>query len=133
MCDDHSIQYTGRNAATWCIEDNALIGFAGDETTGITVDGVEYRFTDAPNNFVWSRIEGKWLTPRIKRLELVMMESTGVLRVPMSKSPQYVASCPYGLIFETQKAVPYKMENGWLEIDIGESLAGKYIAMYDEF
>ncbi len=56
--DGHKITYHGNNFMQYRLDENGnIIGFRGDNTCGITLDGKEYKVTDAPANTAFGIIE----------------------------------------------------------------------------
>lgn len=56
--DGHKITYSGQNFVQYRLDPcGRLIGFRGDSTRGITVDGTEYKVTEAPANTAFGLLE----------------------------------------------------------------------------
>jgi hypothetical protein len=56
--DGHKVTYIGKNLLEYRLSARGkLIGFRGDATTGITIDGKTYKITKEPANTIFGQIE----------------------------------------------------------------------------
>ena len=134
----HTITYTGMDVLTYNLGPaGRLLGFAGSNTKGITVDGKKYEFVQEPADLVWTVIPEEQLAAGIKSLFLARVDRPTRLTLPLSGLPNasretapslQVRVCDDSL-FTAGRAVPYEWDGENLAVNISEEEAGKWIAV----
>lgn len=125
-CD---VVYSGTDALSFCWKDGQLLGFAGNGTTGISLDGHEFRFTDAPASIAFAQMDARHLSSGVRELLLVKCDSPARVRVPIGFVPSGAGVCELD-VFETAREIPFTAANGTLSIDVSPEDAGHWIAVY---
>lgn len=52
--DGHKVTYEGDGALQFRLSEGTLVGFRGENTVGVIIDGKEYRFTDEPSTVIFN-------------------------------------------------------------------------------
>jgi hypothetical protein len=132
---DHIITYTGEDALSYRIDPGGrLTGFAGNRTTGITIDDIEYRFAEQPAKLIWTEIDKKWLYENIDQLYLIQVDRPTQLSIPIpvdSTEGWKVEVCE-GEVYQTDWNLPFEWTDSSLSLTISDNEAGKWIAVYKE-
>ena len=125
-CD---VVYSGTDALSFCWKDGQLLGFAGNGTTGISLDGHEFRFTDAPASIAFAQMDARHLSSGERERLLVKCDSPARVRVPIGFVPSGAGVCELD-VFETAREIPFTAANGTLSLDVSPEDAGHWIAVY---
>lgn len=81
--ENHIITYKGDQCMSYRIDkDNNLIGFAGYSTTGITIDGREYKLIEKPGNILFAKIHPERILPDIKECWILYSSVSGKFILP---------------------------------------------------
>ena len=128
-----TVRYRGTDVLSFRTgPDGSLGGFAGSRTTGITVDGKEYVFSDRPMDLAWSVMPEELTAPGISALCLIRAGQTGTISIPIpfgTGEMLHVELCdPHS--FDTVETVPHRKDGGGIQMVITERLAGRWIAAY---
>jgi hypothetical protein len=80
-----TVSYVGRHAVAWrCDGQGRLRAFAGSACTGITLDGVAYRWSEAPVDLAWHPLGEAFATEDVVPLYRIWVGVTGDVRVPLA-------------------------------------------------
>ena len=133
LLNGHTIRYAGQGVLTVHLDDvGSLLGFAGDQTTGITVNGHTYRFLDTPGDIAWAKIPGEHLCAGISRAYAVFSSQAGDLSLPLvleDGNTWKTASCKQNL-FDLEESVPFACDLNGVVLHIEDRAAGKWILLY---
>ncbi|MBC7319537.1 hypothetical protein H5T89_02730 [bacterium] len=68
-------------------ENSNLIGFAGYSTTGIAIDGKEYKLIEKPGNILFAKIHPERILPDIKECWILYSNVSGRFTFPTKLGP----------------------------------------------
>ncbi|NLO81714.1 MAG: hypothetical protein GX094_01410 [Clostridiales bacterium] len=129
----HTISYRGIDALTYNVDcEGRLIGFAGSNTTGITIDGREYRFTDQAVDITWTLVSENYLCDEIDKLFMIKVNKAVKVNIPLpleSMEGYRVEVCDTE-VFRTDRKIPYEWNDKQLSITITDKEVNKWIAVY---
>jgi hypothetical protein len=128
----HKISYKGLDVLSYRLDpDGSLAGFSGSLSTGITVDGNKYTFSNNPVDLTWIHGGEKFKSPLINGLMLVMAGNPCRLTIPNCLKTKEVYAGACSLDFYTTD-LPAKVEatEKTLNITVTKALAGKWIAVW---
>ena len=128
----HEITYSGIDVLTYNIDKNGdLLGFAGNETRGITIDGKEYRFAEEPVNLVFTIMPEKHMVDSIKALYMVRINKPVKVRLPLpiTEIQNLKVEVCENNIFKTDRSIPYKQDKYCLELNVTTAEIDKWIAI----
>jgi hypothetical protein len=137
LCDycilDHAISYRGIDALTYNIDrDGKLIGFAGRNTTGITIDGRNYQFTDEPAEIVWTLVSGNYINDDINQLFMIKVDRQVRVNIPLPVESMdgYIVEVCDSDVFQTDREIPFEWADNQLSIKVTSNEVNKWIAVY---
>lgn len=124
------ITYRGEGILTCRYEETeGLLGFAGRNTCGICVDGKLYRFTDAPADLVWGRLDGGILSGEVGRAYCLKCSRPGKVTLPFDAGGMHCALCANHML-EPVEAYPFYPDAGQTVVEITPAAAGKWLVFY---
>lgn len=137
------ITYRGRHALVWRLDEAGnLLGFSGIDSTGMTVNGRTFTWSDAPVSVAWHPLLPEFETDAYRPLYRVWCGSEGTLRIPLNLQGRNVevwlgayeagntrrrrregqGRAGYG-----ERQVPFAGEDGALVVDYSEDLVGHWL------
>lgn len=135
VLDGHNVNYSGQGVLTVHLDETgALKGFAGDQTTGINVNGRAYRFFDTPGDIAWAEIPGEHLCEGIVRSFAVFSSQAGALSLPIvveDGNTWQAAACRQNL-FDLEGPVPFACDPNGITLSIDENAKGKWLLLHKE-
>lgn len=129
----HSVTYNGKEVLSYRVNQKGeLIGFAGNDTTGINIDGKEYRFTEKPAEITWSEIEVSSLQEGVQKAYVLNTDFIGALRIPMAfeKAGEFKVEMCEKELYNTDSPVKFEINEKEFVLNIGEKEKGKWIIIY---
>lgn len=124
------ISYKGTGALSYrYTEKDGLTGFAGREARGITIDGKEYCFSDAPADLAWFAIDSDELENGIRKAYAVKCDTEGRVRLPFDASGMECALCRNEQL-ETEAPYPFAIENAETLVNIDTAAKGTWLVFY---
>ncbi|MCK3683476.1 hypothetical protein [Maribellus sp. YY47] len=115
----HRITYNGRLWMAFRTNENRLSAFIGNNCNEITIDGKLYHFTDQPLAKLVFIPESK----EKNTLYHVQVSGLGKVKLPIAPGKKSVK------VKVGKQSVPFKATNDEIELEIGESLSGKWITV----
>ena len=129
----HTLSFRGIDALTYYVDcEGRLIGFAGSNTTGITIDGREYRFTDQAVDITWTLVSENYQCDEIDKLFMIKVNKAVKVNIPLpleSMEGYRVEVCDTE-VFRTDRKIPYEWYDKQLSITITDKEVNKWIAVY---
>jgi hypothetical protein len=114
--------------------DGTIEGFAGNGTTGMTMDGREFRFTDRPCSIVWALVPEALSGRSFRFLLMARIDGEASVSLPVSVDPGLRIEA--GLCgrdpFETREPVEFVHAAGSLRFRVGPRKTGQWIAFWAE-
>lgn len=130
----HTISHTGCDALSYryCAACGKLMGFAGADTTGITIDGKAFVMADRPATFAWAMMPAHMLAANIKQLVLLQAQSACELTIspPFDSVSDLQAGCCELDYYKTDAPVAFEVVGDAVRIRMPEACVGKWIALY---
>lgn len=117
----HRVTYEGDGALSFRVNAaGAMLGFAGQNTRGITVDGRAFTFAEAPlGQLAFAPVEEARRVPGGALMQ-ILVHGQGEVRVPAANLPVAVALIAQGAIPGSRgEEVPSRLEDGVLIFDAG--------------
>jgi hypothetical protein len=81
--DGHVIDYRGAETLSYAVAGRRLAAFCGQETTGITIDGREYRFAQRPITIAWRPEVKADLSEAVRAAHRLWVSEPGEIRLPV--------------------------------------------------
>jgi len=81
--DGHRITYQGAEVLSYAVAEGKLAAFCGQGTTGIVVDGREYRFGERPLSVAWAPLDRRELAPGVEAAWWLWVSEPGQVRLPL--------------------------------------------------
>jgi len=81
--DGHTLTYRGAELLSYRVTAGRLSAFCGHATTGLTVDGVAYRFAQQPVTLAWKPLERAELAPGVRAAHRLWVSAPGDIRLPV--------------------------------------------------
>ena len=129
----HTISYSGTDVLTYNIDSEGnLIGFAGENTTGITIDGREYRFAHQPVDIAWTVMPKNYISDDIENLFLIRVNKAGKITIPIpvkTMDGYKVAVCDTD-IYKGDREIDFEWLDNELSLSITDKEINKWIAVY---
>jgi hypothetical protein len=138
-----TVSYRGRHAVAWRFDaaTGSLVAFAGTETAGITVDGVGFRWSDAPVDIVWHPLGEAYATESVLPHARVWVGTPGMVRVPLGlpecaielwkgayRPGRSVSSDPVHVgVGVGARRIPCTVDHGDLVVDVDETIVGHWL------
>lgn len=138
-----TVSYLGRHAVAWRYDAGTgrLVAFAGTETTGITVDGAHFAWSDAPVDIAWHPLGEAYGTDASLPHVRVWVGTPGQVRVPLGLSEgefelwqgayrpgRSAARDPVHVgVGVGARQIPFSVEGGDLLIDVDETIVGHWL------
>jgi hypothetical protein len=124
------ISYAGKGALTYRLDAcGRLDGFAGRNTTGITIGGTVWRFTDTPADIAWLRLADEDLETGVAEAYAVKCSEPCRLRLPFDGTGTQAAFCGNDL-HEVRRSMEFTASRGTTVIDIGRKEQGQWLVVY---
>ncbi len=123
------IQYTGKNFLAYDLKPCGCVrGFCGEETDGITVDGVKSTFADRKANFQFAPVPAKFLADGLTDVVMATCWTEGAtLTVPAKgKGTPRVLACAERL-FKAEIPVEHTFADGKVTFTVTPELVGKHV------
>ena len=119
MLEGHTVTYSGTGALQFRTDEGGnVVGFYGNDSCGVTVDGRTYRFTEAPAHTIFNELEaGRLPDGYVKGWEVV------------SSAPAVDLCCDIPAGAEVYRDV--MLDGSRLEVDARLSLSGSVLTMGD--
>ncbi len=127
-----TVSYKGSGCMTFNVDASGnLIGFAGEDTCGITVNGKAYELYSEKAKFMFTVMDKNRISDDLSALMLLRADRVGVFTVPAPKGFENAKAgyCKYGLI-ETDTPADVKVENGVITLEVTEDMVNKFIGVY---
>lgn len=126
----HQISYEGTGALSYRFTKEAgLTGFAGRDTTGIRIDGRDYRFTEQPADMAFYQIDAGELSEGIQSAYAVKCDTECALQLPFDAAGMQCALCRDAQL-ETTAAYPFTVQNGATLVEITSQAKGQWMVLY---
>ena len=110
---------------------NSLVGFAGENTRGIKVDGKEYTLFSEKANIMFAVMNKTRIPEALSSVVLLKADRCGVFTVPAPAGFENAKAgyCTFGFIDADQPA-DVKVENGTIILTVTEEMKNKFIGVY---
>ncbi|MBQ3079447.1 MAG: hypothetical protein IJC48_05525 [Clostridia bacterium] len=130
--DGHIVTYSGEGAVSFRVNDQGdLIGFAGEKSKAITIDGRKFEFFSVEADVAFTEIEKERLAPGVRKLILAKSDRPGTLSIPATKGFEHAKA---GLCmrdcYKIDEDVNVRVQNGEIVVEITEKQAGLWIGIY---
>ena len=108
-----------------------LVGFAGENTRGITVDGKEYALYSENAQFMFAVLEKSRIPEELSAVMVLRADRAGVFTVPAPAGFENAKAvlCRVDLV-KADEDVQVKVENGVITVEVTENMKGKFIGVY---
>lgn len=130
----HTISYRGIDVLTYNIDSKGkLIGFAGNNTTGIMIDGYTYQFAVQPVDIAWTIVPQNYLSENIQELFVIRVNKPVKLNIPLpieNNIDRYTVEVCDTYIFETSRKIPFEWVDNHLLLTVTKDEVNKWIAVY---
>ena len=127
---NHTISYRGEGLVTYRYDDaQGLLAFAGRNTTGITIDGKQYRFSEEPINISWGLLDDPIRDPSVNCAYVFRCDTPGKVTLPFAGEGFRCCVCR-NYMLDCCGAYPYATCHGQVVIDITPSVAGQWLVFY---
>lgn len=128
----HHVTYQGEGIVTYRYDETeGLLGFAGRNTSGISVDGKEYRFTRTSVNLVWGKLDEQLLDGAIRQGYVFKCDQQAQVRLPFDASGMRCALCANHML-DAVEAYPFTVSAGVTVVDVDTPAAGKWMVFYKD-
>ncbi len=127
----HSVTYSGTDALTWRVDEQGnLAGFAGRNSTGITVDGQEYHFTSKPGRLAFTVFENGFL-PEVKSDGILMkFDQEDVVSIPnLLGRTELKAYCYSNGIYSQEEEAALDVDNAEIRVTVTEASKESWIVI----
>ena len=110
---------------------NSLVGFAGENTRGIKVDGKEYTLFSEKANIMFAVMNKTRIPEALSSVILLKADRSGVFTVPAPAGFENAKAgyCTFGFVDADQPA-DVKVENGTIILTVTEEMKNKFIGVY---
>lgn len=126
------ITYSGSGTLSYRLDGaGRLTGFAGEDTTGIAIDGKSYRFSKIPCALAWFSIAESDLESGIAEAWAVRCGSAATVTLPFDASGMACALCGNGL-HEAKERCGFHSAGGNTVLDISDEWKGQWIVLFRE-
>jgi len=126
----HRIRYSGEGALSYRYTDtDGLTGLVGKNTTGIAVDGKEYRLSAEKANIAWFRCDKANLDPKVKEAYALKCDRPITLTLPFGSIGMKCEKC---FNYQLNPCAPHPFTPGETEtiIDIAPDACETWIVFY---
>ena len=126
---DHAIRYSGKNFLAYNLAPcGCVCGFWGEDTDGITVDGVKFTFADRKANFQFAPVPPKYLEAGLSNVVMATCWTEGTtLMVPVKgEGMPKVLACAERL-FKAEIPVAHTYADGKVTFTVTPELIGKHV------
>ncbi len=124
------ITYSGEGALSYRYTDEeGLLGLVGKNTTGITVDGKEYTFTDEKNDIVFFKLDASMLDPAVKEAYALKSGRATTIRLPFDSSGMKCERCA-GYQLNTAGAYPFTSVHSATTVEITQDARETWLVFY---
>jgi len=129
--DGQVITYHGSALLSYKITGGKLAAFCGHDTTGITIDGREYRFAERPITLAWSIVGGRELAPGVRAALRLWVSEPGEVRLPFDARKWKAVRA--ALAKDTRAGAPVKIRAraDGLVVTIKDGQQGRWIYLGD--
>jgi len=127
-----TVSYKGQGCMTFNTDkDGNLIGFAGENTCGITVDGKEFTLYSENAQIMFTVMNPSRISDDLSAVMVLKADRPGVFTVPAPKGFENAkaAFCSVDLV-DADAPIGMKVENGTITIEVTEDMKNKFIGVY---
>ena len=125
------ITYSGSDVLTYCLnEKGELQGFAGYNSTGISINGRVHSFTKEPARLAWSKINSDVIDGNVPSAILMKSEQSGHITIPniLSAKEAVAYGCKYGMFSDMEES-PVEISEQSIDINVPENLRNHWIVI----
>ena len=127
----HAITYRGSELLSYAIKGGRLSAFCGHGTTGITVDGKEYRFTDRPATLAWDTVSGREVAPGVRAAHRLWVSEPVLVRLPLDAKKWRRVRAAVAEGTRAGQAAEIHAETGALVISVQSGQQGRWLYVGD--
>ncbi|MBR3928309.1 MAG: hypothetical protein IKJ65_04820 [Clostridia bacterium] len=127
-----TVSYKGEGCMTFNTDrDGNLVGFAGENTRGVTVDGREFSLYSENAKIMFAVMDKSRISDGLSGVMLLRADRPGVFTVPAPEGFENAkaAFCTVGLI-DADTPVDVKIENGVITLEVTQDMKDKFIGVY---
>lgn len=127
-----TVSYKGAGCVTFNTDkDGNLVGFAGEDTRGITVDGREFTLYSENAKIMFAVMHPSRIPEELSSVMVLRADRPGVFTVPAPAGFENAraAYCPVDLI-NADRPVDLKVENGVIILEVTGEMKDKFIGVY---
>ena len=130
LINGHHIQYLGEGIVSYrYTEEDGLLGFAGRNTCGITIDGAEYIFAPSPMDISWGKVDNGILDEAVSEAYFLKCNQIGSVHLPFDADGMHCSLCK-NYMLDTVGDHPFRVIERSTYVDITPESIGKWIIFY---
>jgi hypothetical protein len=129
--DGHVISYDGVEILSYAAKGGRLTAFCGHDTTGIAVDGREYRFSDAPLTLAWAPVARHELAPGVRAAHRFWVSEPSRVRLPVDGRKWRAMRGAVADGASAGEPVAVRAEGDALVVSVGPGQQGRWLYVGD--
>lgn len=126
-----TVTYKGTGCVTFNTgKDGNLLGFAGENTRGITVDGKEFTLYSENADFMFTVMDKSRISEELSAVMILKADRPGVFTVPMPKGFENARAAVCKDLVDAETPIDLEIKDGTIIINVAKGMENKFIGVF---